>query len=237
MVNVTAVVPQTTSSSAGIGVINQEGGGFRLELANTIVYGPTDILMLNTNADTTLQVLARSSNFRTSDPLPGSPGPATVVPEDQQFALPRFRDLAAGDLRPRNDSPTRDAGTTAAVDVGPVDLQGIARVQGRAVDIGAYEFDDSPETRLMASYKRVLRTKGRRRKARFRFTSSERSLTFQCRLRGGTRKQRRWQPCRSPRAYTVRVRKRPYTFQVRAIDGTGNRDRTPARVRFRVRPR
>ncbi|KAA1395692.1 FG-GAP-like repeat-containing protein [Aeromicrobium ginsengisoli] len=60
--------------------------------------------------------------------------------------------------------------------------------------------------------------------ARFAFTSSEGSSSFQCRLDGGT-----WQACTSPRTYTG-VHLGNHTFSVRAIDPAGNTDPTPAVV-------
>jgi hypothetical protein len=56
---------------------------------------------------------------------------------------PKFADLAGGDLHQLADSPTVDKGTTDA-DVSSTDLDGEARSQGPAVDIGADELTVIP---------------------------------------------------------------------------------------------
>ncbi|MDO9454520.1 PKD domain-containing protein [Nocardioides sp.] len=62
----------------------------------------------------------------------------------------------------------------------------------------------------------------RSRSARFRLTGSESGSTFACRLDGGT-----WAAC--PTAATFRaLRDGRHTLQVRATDGAGNTDPTPA---------
>jgi len=55
-------------------------------------------------------------------------------------AYPGFVDLRTGNYRLRADSPCVDAGDDRLVPPGAVDLDGQPRVQGRHVDIGAYEF-------------------------------------------------------------------------------------------------
>ena len=57
---------------------------------------------------------------------------------------PMFRDTAAGDYRLRPCSPLIDAGSNAALRTASVttDLNGTPRIQGTAVDIGAYESSD-----------------------------------------------------------------------------------------------
>ena len=60
----------------------------------------------------------------------------------------------------------------------------------------------------------------------FIFASSEPG-DFRCKLDRG-----RLRPCRSPRA--LRLRPGRHSFRVFAIDAAGNRDTSPAVVRFRV---
>ncbi|HST70493.1 MAG TPA: calcium-binding protein [Solirubrobacterales bacterium] len=69
-----------------------------------------------------------------------------------------------------------------------------------------------------------------RRRVTFAFSASEPGARFRCRL-----DRQPFRPCRSPRAYLVAPGR--HTFRVFAIDGAGNRDRSPALARFRVRPR
>ena len=53
--------------------------------------------------------------------------------------------------------------------------------------------------------------------------------TFQCK-----RDKRKFRPCKSPKTYRKRVRFGKHRFRVRAVDPAGNRDRTPAKDRFKV---
>jgi hypothetical protein len=67
-----------------------------------------------------------------------------------------------------------------------------------------------------------------RRRVSFAFNASEPGSSFRCKL-----DRRPWHPCHSPRAYSVLPGR--HAFRVYAIDAAGNRDRTPALFRFRVR--
>jgi hypothetical protein len=65
-----------------------------------------------------------------------------------------------------------------------------------------------------------------KRTARFAFKSSERGSSFECKLdKGG------FEPCDSP--FRARVGRGKHRFAVVAIDAAGNRDRSPAKVRFK----
>jgi Ca2+-binding RTX toxin-like protein len=85
-----------------------------------------------------------------------------------------------------------------------------------------------PATRLRHHPAALLLAAGPRRQVSFAFNASEPGSTFRCKL-----DRQPWRPCRSPRAYSVRRGR--HTFRVYAIDRAGNRDRTPALFRFRVR--
>jgi hypothetical protein len=81
-----------------------------------------------------------------------------------------------------------------------------------------------PNTRITAGPAR--RTTARR--ATFRFVSSEVGSTFECRLDRGS-----WRRCTSPRTYGS-LSRGLHAFRVRARDGAGNVDETPAVRRWRI---
>jgi Ca2+-binding RTX toxin-like protein len=87
-----------------------------------------------------------------------------------------------------------------------------------------------PATRLRHHPPALVRTSRRHRRVAFAFRSSEHRSRFRCRL-----DRRPYRGCRSPRSY--RVFRGRHVFRVFAIDAAGNRDRSPAVFRFRVRAR
>ena len=62
----------------------------------------------------------------------------------------------------------------------------------------------------------------------FTFSSSETPSSFECRLDGGA-----WGACSSPKPYTG-LADGPHTFEVRATDGSGNTDPTPASLSWTI---
>ena len=62
----------------------------------------------------------------------------------------------------------------------------------------------------------------------FAIGSSEAGSRFRCRVDRGP-----FRPCRSPRAYGLRLGR--HIFRAYAIDAAGNRDRSPVLYRFAVR--
>jgi len=74
-------------------------------------------------------------------------------------------------------------------------------------------------------------------RVKYRFTSSDPAATFECRLTGKnvrTVQLRTYRPCTSPKRYK-HLQPGRYTFFVRATDAAGNVDRTPDKVKLRVR--
>ena len=63
-------------------------------------------------------------------------------------ADPQFRSRARGDLHIRSSSPCRDTGRGASIAAGAVDLDGLPRIFGKAVDMGCYESFAKPGTFL-----------------------------------------------------------------------------------------
>jgi hypothetical protein len=87
-----------------------------------------------------------------------------------------------------------------------------------------------PGTKLLHRPAPVLFTSGRRRPTKFAFGATESQSTFRCKLDRG-----RFIPCRSPRTYRLTLGR--HTFRVYAIDRAGNRDKTPALIKVRIRRR
>jgi Ca2+-binding RTX toxin-like protein len=85
-----------------------------------------------------------------------------------------------------------------------------------------------PQTRLLRGPARRVFTRHRWREVAFSLGSNEAGSTFRCKLDGMP-----FRPCRSPRAYRVRLGR--HTFRAYAIDAAGNRDRSPLLYRFTVR--
>jgi hypothetical protein len=77
----------------------------------------------------------------------------------------------------------------------------------------------APNTKITASPKASSLLRG----ATFKFASTEKRSSFQCKL-----DRTSWQRCRSPMSYR-RVKVGKHTFQVRAMDQAGNVDATPAK--------
>lgn len=67
-------------------------------------------------------------------------------------------------------------------------------------------------------------------KATFRFKSNEAGSSFQCKL-----DRKPWSGCRSPKTYR-NLKPGKHTFKVRARDGAGNTDPSPAKRSWRVLP-
>jgi Ca2+-binding RTX toxin-like protein len=88
----------------------------------------------------------------------------------------------------------------------------------------------APRTRLLHRPAKTVFASRRFRSVSFAFAASERGSTFRCKLDHGP-----FKACRSPRKYRLGLG--PHTLRVFAIDGAGNRDRSPALFSFRIRRR
>jgi hypothetical protein len=90
----------------------------------------------------------------------------------------------------------------------------------------------APQTTITGGPKNVVKTKKKKAKVTFTFTSSEPG-TFECSLDGAP-----FTACSSPSTHKVKAgRRKPreHTFQVRAIDAAGNTDATPAVDDFKAK--
>lgn len=88
----------------------------------------------------------------------------------------------------------------------------------------------APRTRITGHPPARVWAKRATRQVSFRFAADERGARFRCKL-----DRRPFRPCRSPRVYRVKLGR--HVLHVYAIDAAGNRDRTPASFRFRVKRR
>jgi hypothetical protein len=108
------------------------------------------------------------------------------------------------------------------------DQRGVLREQNRACDIGAYEFEGTPEsqppdvTHPETSLDSGPADSTENTGASFAFSASEPGSTFECSLDAAP-----FTPCVSPVEYAA-LREGVHTFEVRAIDPAGNTDPTPA---------
>lgn len=89
------------------------------------------------------------------------------------------------------------------------------------------KIDYPPETTITKKPKK----KSAKRRATFKFVSSEPDSTFECKL-----DKKPFKPCTSPQRYK-RLKPKRHRFQVRAIDAAGNVDPTPAKAKFRIKKR
>lgn len=87
-----------------------------------------------------------------------------------------------------------------------------------------------PQTRLLRRPPAIVFAARPRRTVAFAFSSNEAGSSFRCKLDRAP-----YRRCHSPRAY--RLPPGRHAFRVYAIDRAGNRDRTPALARLRIRRR
>jgi streptogramin lyase len=117
----------------------------------------------------------------------------------------------------------------------------IARISGLEPPVkpggGEKPKPTAPETKISKGPKKKVKTKGRKAKVTFRFSSTTAAATFECALvkkpakKGKKAPQPRFKSCTSPRKLKLRPGK--YTFSVRAVNA-GLADPSPATSIFRV---
>lgn len=237
--NVTAVATGGNGAAIAIssGFVLGPSANVTLDVRNTIALGPptgADVV-LSATGGATADVELGFSNYdtvspptstatTTFDPV-GSPTNQTAVPQ----LTPAFRQLAT--------SPTRNAGSVDGFS-GTLDADGAQRVQGAAIDIGAYEFTEAavspppgdttaPQTTISKGPKK----KTRKKKARFTFNADEAGSGFACKLDAAP-----FTSCSSPQGYK-RLKKGKHTFSVVATDAAGNADASAATYRWKVKKR
>jgi hypothetical protein len=90
------------------------------------------------------EIVIDHSNFASREPAAGSVGDTIEVLPGNQSGDPLFTAAAAGDFHLRAGSPAIDAGDDPQARSLPTDADGHPRVQGAAIDLGAFEFSPPP---------------------------------------------------------------------------------------------
>lgn len=242
LTNVTAASPELGFSQYGI-YAQAGGNSATIDLIGTNVIalgGSIDARAVLNNMATTSSIELDHSNFDSSDAIGGGliTAPGTGAPRLNQTAAPQFADLAGRDLHQAPGSPTIDAGDPNAFLLSDFDIDGDPRTVGSAPDIGSDEYAPEqeivperdttpPETTLTKTPRKKVKSKRRRKKATFGFTSSEPGSTFACTLDGER------QACNGSFAKKVKLGR--HAFEVAATDAAGNADPTPAAYSWKLK--
>jgi len=136
----------------------------------------------------------------------------TIVAATQTSEAGGTSELATATSAADPDSGKKDDGK------GKDDADGKGKGKGKAKDT------TPPQTRIRKGPKR----KSESATAKFKFTSSEKGSTFQCKL-----DKKPWRRCKSPKTYKG-LKPGKHVFKVRAVDKAGNVDPTPAKRKFEV---
>lgn len=211
----------------GIQVDVNGGSEFDFDIKNTIIIGVGTDISAATDSDgvSRVTIVLTNSSYDNTTTLGTRTSITSVGTANNLTSAPIFLSAFGGDYHQASNSPTINAGIVDG-SVGALDFDGDARNQGGAPDIGADEVaETSPQTTISAKPAK----KTHRRKARFKFASSESASTFECKI-----DNRAFEACSSPKKYRG-LRRKAHTFRVRATDALGNVDATPAKWRWRVR--
>lgn len=224
IVNVTAIA----SGASGTAIYANPGAYVSINLSARNVIadgGGSDARVATSGPSSSGSISFTSSNYDTET----DPGSTITDPNTagNQSAAPQFIDAAGGDFHELSSSPTVNAGSSDP-STGSLDLDGNARTQGTAPDIGAYEFgvtpppgDPNPPATPDTLAPTVEIAKGpaaktTKSKAKFKFAASEAGSSFECKL-----DRKPFAACTSPTKFK-HLKTGKHRFQVRATDAAGN---------------
>ncbi|HST69974.1 MAG TPA: hypothetical protein VLI94_09990 [Solirubrobacterales bacterium] len=132
---------------------------------------------------------------------------------------------------------TAGPGNTLWVTLTKMGAPGVARISGvdPVIPPPPPPQKDPPQTKIDKGPKKVIKTRKKRAKVKFRFSSPTAGVTFECWLMRVNKKAQlailKYKACNSPKTYRLRPGK--YKFRVRAVNG-GAPDLTPAVRNFRI---
>lgn len=132
-------VSQNGLGTVGDSVVMLQTGSSPAYLYNNILWGNgyTDLRLVNSGAP---KIYLYSNDIGTSL----IPAGAVMDEEGSISQDPLFVDAPGGDFHLQESSPAIDAGTDTADGIPAVDLDGAERIQGAAVDMGAFESEAPP---------------------------------------------------------------------------------------------
>ncbi len=230
--NVTAIA----NGASGYGInydMTGAGASFAIDAKSVIADGPSFDIRGSGSLGATTTITLDHSNYDTS--LPVGSGTVTIPGSGtNQTAAPQLVDAANGDFHELTGSPTKNAGVTDSSS-GAGDIDGEARTQGTAADIGADEFDQIPPETTLDGDPPILTNN---QTPTFDFSSSEDASTFECSLmQNGVG----YGSCDDggPGLTGSHSAQGPladgdWVFAVRATDPSGNADPTPVQFHFTV---
>jgi hypothetical protein len=147
VVNATAIAPAAPALAAPDAVVSNASDDFNfLKVTDSIARGAPDLLVTRLPLGcpagkicTEGRIVIDHSNFASQQPAPGADSP--IIPGlGNQSADPLFANAAGGDFHLLAGSPAIDAGGDPSGRALPSDADGRPRLNGTAVDLGAFEF-------------------------------------------------------------------------------------------------